>query len=132
MIMHFHTGNVYFGIFLAVHISIFLTKKQIKNMKKKHPQLDFIFITSLHVVIIMVELHLQTKKYVTCVKNNIHQINIKYIQQKRASDDGDNNILFSYQLIHSNHTKICFLYTKCAHTWYKSLWCNATHSLQKT
>ena len=57
LIMHFQTGNVYCGVVPTVHISIFLTKKQIKNMKKQHPQLGFTFITSLDVVLPMVELH---------------------------------------------------------------------------
>ena len=35
-------------------INIF-TKKQIKNMKKQHPQFGFTFITSLDVVLLMVE-----------------------------------------------------------------------------
>ena len=55
MIMHFHTVNVYYGAVPTVHVSIFLTKKQIKNMKKLHPQLGFTFITSLDVVLLMVE-----------------------------------------------------------------------------
>ena len=37
LIMHFHTGNVYWVDVPTVHISIFLAKKQIKNMKKQHP-----------------------------------------------------------------------------------------------
>ena len=35
--------------------TIFLTKKQIKNMKKQQPQLGFTFTTSLDVAVIMVE-----------------------------------------------------------------------------
>ena len=31
LIMHFHTGNVYFGAVLNFHVSILLTKKQIKT-----------------------------------------------------------------------------------------------------
>ena len=57
MIMHFHTGKVYCGVVLTFHVSLFLTKKQIKNMKKQHPQLGFTFITSLDVVLIMVEFY---------------------------------------------------------------------------
>ena len=57
LIMHFHTGNMHCVVMLNVHISIFLTNKQIKNMKKQHPQLGFIFITSLDVVLLMVEFH---------------------------------------------------------------------------
>ena len=59
-------------------------------MKEQHPQLGFTFITSLHVVMLMVELHLKTRKYITCVNKNIHQINIQKYTQKRASDDGKN------------------------------------------
>ena len=29
--MHFHTGNVYFGVVLNAHVPIFVNKKQIKN-----------------------------------------------------------------------------------------------------
>ena len=57
LIMLFHTGNVYCGDVLTVHVSIFLTKKQIKNMKKQHPQLGFTFTISLDVVLIVVEYH---------------------------------------------------------------------------
>ena len=55
--MHFHTENVYCGAVLTVLVSIFLTKKQLKSMKKQHPQLGFTFITSLDVVLLMVEFH---------------------------------------------------------------------------
>ena len=34
LIMHFHTGNVYCGVVLNVHTSIFLTKK----IRKKHEE----------------------------------------------------------------------------------------------
>ena len=57
LIINFRTENVYCGVVLTVHVSIFLTKKQIKNMKKQHPQLGFTFITSLDVVLLMVEFH---------------------------------------------------------------------------
>ena len=77
LIMQFHTGNVYYGVVTTVHISIFLTKKQIKNMKKKHPQYSFTFITSLCVVLPMVESHQNIEKYVTCINKNIHQINLQ-------------------------------------------------------
>ena len=56
MIMHCHTVNVYYVAVPTVHVSIFMTKKQIKNMTKKHPQLGFTFITSLNIVLLMVEL----------------------------------------------------------------------------
>ena len=55
--IHFHTGNVYFGAVLTVLVSIFLTKKQLRNMTKLHPQLGFTFTTSLDVVLLMVEFH---------------------------------------------------------------------------
>ena len=43
LIMHFHTGNVYCGAVMTVLVLIFLTKKQLKNMQKQHPQLGFTF-----------------------------------------------------------------------------------------
>ena len=46
-----------------------------KNMKKQNPQLGFTFITSLYAVLIIVEFHLKTRKYVAGVNNNLHQIN---------------------------------------------------------
>ena len=55
--MHFHTGNVYCSAVLTVHVSIFLTNKQLKNMKNQHPQLGFTFTTSLHVVLLTVDFH---------------------------------------------------------------------------
>ena len=62
---------------------IFLTKKKRKNMKKQHPQLGFTFITSLDVVLLMGEFHWKTRKYVTCVTKNLHQINLqKYTPEK--------------------------------------------------
>ena len=57
LIILFHAGNVYCGAVLTVLVSIFLTKKQLKNMKKLHPQLGFTFITSLDVVLLVVEFH---------------------------------------------------------------------------
>ena len=55
--IHFHTGNVYCNAVLTVLVSILLTKKQLKNMKKQHPQLGFTFITSSDVVLFMVDFH---------------------------------------------------------------------------
>ena len=54
LIIHFHTVNLYCGVVPNVHVSILLTKKQIKNINKQHPQLGFTFITSLDVVLPMV------------------------------------------------------------------------------
>ena len=34
LIMHFHTGNMYFSVVLTVHVSTLLTKKQIKTLRK--------------------------------------------------------------------------------------------------
>ena len=41
----YHTGNLYCGVVLNVHMAILITNKQIKNMNKQHPQLCFTFIT---------------------------------------------------------------------------------------
>ena len=83
LIMHCRTGNGYCGAVMTFHVSIFLTKKQIISIQKQHPQFGFTFITSLHVVVIMVELHWRTIKYVTCVNNNIHKMNLqKYTSEK--------------------------------------------------
>ena len=57
LIIHSHTGNMYCGVVLTVHVPIFLTNKKTKNMKKQHPQLGFTFITSLDVVLPMAELN---------------------------------------------------------------------------
>ena len=52
--MHFRTGNAYFDAVLTVHVSIFLTKKQIISIQTQDPQLGFTFITPLHTVMLMV------------------------------------------------------------------------------
>ena len=55
--IHFHTGNVYCDAVMTVHVSILPTKKYLKNMTKLYPQLGFTFITSLDVVLFMVDFH---------------------------------------------------------------------------
>ena len=83
ILMHCHTGNVYWGSVPNVRVSIFLTKKQIISIQKQYPQYGFTFITSLDVVLLMVEFHLTTKKKVTCLNNNLHQITLqKYTPEK--------------------------------------------------
>ena len=72
LIMHFQTGHFYCGAVTTIHVSIFLANKQIKSTKRQKPRLGFTFITSLDVVLLMVELHLKTKKYVICVNKNLH------------------------------------------------------------
>ena len=57
LIMHFHIRNVYCNAVPTVLVLIFLTNKKNKKMKKQHPQLGFTFITSLDVVLLMVEFH---------------------------------------------------------------------------
>ena len=59
LMIHFHTGNVYCGAVPTVHVLILLTKKEEKNMTKQQSQLGFTFITSLGVVLLMVEIHLK-------------------------------------------------------------------------
>ena len=54
LIMHLQTGNVYCGAVMTVHVSIFLTKENIKNMKKQQPQLGNTFTTSFDFVLLMV------------------------------------------------------------------------------
>ena len=83
LIMHFHTLNVYFDDVLTFHASIFLTKKQIISIQTQHPQLGFTFITPLRVVLIMVEFHWKTIKYVTCVNNNLYQTNLQNIYTRK-------------------------------------------------
>ena len=52
--MYCLTGNEYCGAVLVVLVSIFLTKKQIKNITKQQPQLSFKFTTSLDVILLTV------------------------------------------------------------------------------
>ena len=49
--------NVYYDYVLNVHVSILLSKKHIISFQKQHPQYDFTFITSLRVVLLMVEFY---------------------------------------------------------------------------
>ena len=53
LIMHCHTGNLYFDAVLTVHVSIFLTKKHIIGIQTQPPQCGFTFITPLRVVLLM-------------------------------------------------------------------------------
>ena len=39
--IHFHTGNVYCDAVMTVHVSIFLTKKQLKKHEEKTPSIRF-------------------------------------------------------------------------------------------
>ena len=55
--VHPHTGKLYCDAVMTVHVLIFLIKKFQINMTKLHPQLGFTFITSLDVVILMVDFH---------------------------------------------------------------------------
>ena len=86
LIMHFDTENVYCGVVLTVHVSIFLKNKQIKNMKKQYLQLGFTFITSLHVVLLMVEFHWKTK-------------NIYYMCKQESSPDKSTKIYTRKELV---------------------------------
>ena len=67
-----------------------------------------------------------------CEQKSLPDKSTKIYTKKRASDDGDNNIRFLYQFLHTRHPKIGLSSTTCVHTWYKSLWWNATHSLKTT
>ena len=78
LIIHFHTGNVYCSSVPTVLVLIFITNKKILKNRKQHPQLGFTLITSLDVVLLMLEFHLNTRKYVTCVNKNLYQ---KYPQK---------------------------------------------------
>ena len=83
LIMHLHTGKVYCGAVPNVHVSIFLTKKQIICINRQHPQYGFTFITSLDIVLFMVEFYWNKRNYITCVNNNLHQMNLNiYIPEK--------------------------------------------------
>ena len=83
LIIHCHTGNMYYYAVLNAHVSIFLTNKQIISIQKQHPKYGFTFITLLRVVLLMVELHWTTRKYVACVNMNIYLTNIhKYTLEK--------------------------------------------------
>ena len=83
LIMQFHTVNVYCGAVPTVLVSIFLTKKELKNMTKQNPQLGFTFTTSLDIVLLMENFHWRTRKLVTRVNKNLHYINLqKYTPEK--------------------------------------------------
>ena len=48
-----------------------------KKMTKLHPQLGFTFITSLDVVLFMVDFHWKTSTFVLCVNKNLLKINLQ-------------------------------------------------------
>ena len=114
--IHFHTVNVYCGAVPTVHVSIFLTKKQIKIMKKLHPLLGFTFITSLDVVLFMVEIRWKTTKYVTCVNNNLHQINLqKYTPEKNSLWYRQPYLIFIQVSTYQPYINWPFIYQMCAY-----------------
>ena len=83
MIMHLHTGNMYFGVVLTFHVSISLTKKQIKQYEETTPSIRF----HVYHIIARCTAHgrilLKDKKYFTCVNKNLHQTNLeKYTPEK--------------------------------------------------
>ena len=84
LIMHCHTGHVYCNNVLTVHVSIFLTEKHIIIIQTLHHQYSFTFIKSLRAVLLMVYFHLNTRKYVTCIKNHLHQINIQQYSPEKS------------------------------------------------
>ena len=114
--MHCHTVNVYYVAVLTVLVSIFLTKKQIKNMTKKHPQLGFTFITSLNIVLLMVELRWKTRKYVTCVNKNIYQIHLqKYTPGKNSLWWRQPYLIFVQVSTYQASKNWPFIYHMCAY-----------------
>ena len=130
LIMQCHTVNIYCDDVLTVHVSIFLTKKQIISIQTQHPQYGLTFITLLCIVLILIEFHWTTIKCVASVNKNHQQTNIQHVHQKRVSDGWDNNLWFSYQFLYTSNTKVVVYCTICTHTWYTSLWWVAMHDLQ--
>ena len=49
LITHCHTLNLHCDAVLAIHVSIFLTKKHIISLQKKHPQYGFTFVQEAYV-----------------------------------------------------------------------------------
>ena len=84
LIVHCHTGNVSCGAVLTVHVSIFLTNKQIISIQTQHPQYGFTFIISLCVVLLMVEFRWNTRKYVTSVNKNLQQTNLNIYTPEKS------------------------------------------------
>ena len=80
--MHFHTGNVYCGDVMNVHISIFLTKKQIISIQKQHSHFGFTFITSLHIVLPMLEFHWKKKSCYMCKQESSSDKSTKIYTRK--------------------------------------------------
>ena len=72
LIIHSHTGNVYCGVVMNVHISIFLTKKQKKKHEKKTPSIRFHIYHIIGRCTTLGRIPLKDKKYVTCVNKNLH------------------------------------------------------------
>ena len=128
LIMQYHTINVHCNTVLTIHVSIFLTKKQIINIQTQHPQYGFTFITYLRILLLMVEFHRKTRKYVACVNKNLRQTNLQKYTPEKSWLWWRQNFPFFYQFLYNSRTKVCLSPTICVHTWYKSLWWVATHS----
>ena len=73
MIMHCQPENVFCDSAINIHGSILLTKKQIISIHTQLPQYGFTYITSLRVVLLIVEFHWNTRKYAACVNRYLHQ-----------------------------------------------------------
>ena len=55
-------------------------------------------------------------------QDSISEQPTKIIHQKRASDNGDNNIEFSHKFIYSRNSEVGVSHCTCTNTGYKSLW----------
>ena len=116
LIIHFHTGKVYCGAVLTVHVLILLTKKQIIIIHIQHPQLGFKFITSLCVILLIVEFYWNTRKYVKCVNKNLHHTNLqKYTPEKNYLLWRQKFLIFIPVSIYQPSKSWPFTYHMCAY-----------------
>ena len=100
MSMHCHTGNMYCGAVLNVLVSIFLTKKQLKNMTKQHPQLCFTFTG--HGKEVVDGLNTVDKRYIYQLSVAIWRINTSIVNEFKCIYDilcfNYHNFLFFFSI----------------------------------
>ena len=105
---------------IAVLCQLSLYKSPLPGNREKHEeknsQLGFKFITSLDVVLLMVEFHWKTRKYVTCVNNNLYQIHLhKYTPEKNSLWWIQQYLIFVLVSTYHPYKSWLFTYHMCAY-----------------
>ena len=113
LIMQCHTGNAYCNSVLSAHVSIFLTKKQIISIQKKHPKIGF----QIYHIITRCTAH---------VRIPLKEKNIRYMCKQESSSDKSTKIYTRKELLMMDTTISDFIPDTIFHP-SKSWLCNLPH-----